>query len=103
MDIKPTFQFDEPAKKDEESLPKLRLDEIPVKQRAQEKPEVNHQAEKKTEVRTEARLYDNSAELRYLARIADNTGSIKGWMTFIGILIIIGLVLQLFNSCMAAL
>jgi len=50
------------------------------------------------ETRTEAERV-----LIYLELISDDIRAIKGWMTFIGILIIVGLVVQLFRSCMVGL
>ena len=91
MDLKPKFQFDEKPAKNDENLPKFRLEGLPA---------VNQRAEQKPEQRPEIR--QNDAELAYLQKIADNTRAIKGWITFIGVLIIIGLVVQLINSCMAS-
>lgn len=92
MFLKPKFEPDQAPAESQESLPKLRLEELPKVM-----PHIETMTERKSEVTP------NTTELSYLRAIERNTASIRGWITFIGVLIVIGIVMQLLSSCASTL
>ncbi|MGB4594782.1 MAG: hypothetical protein WBI14_02625 [Anaerolineaceae bacterium] len=90
---KPQFDPDKNTSESqqEEKLPKLRLEELPSEtQREKEKWE-----RIKADEMRDAALSAQTATIR----TAEDIHTIKGWVTFIGILIIIGEIAQLLGSC----